>query len=81
MTGTAATQHGMMRIGKTIENNKETGTAEEAGKKTKPKDPKEEAEKAKKGTETKTLTPAKKLYTKERESEYRASQDLKRNKR
>ena len=85
MTGAKATRHGPRWNGKnilSIENNEKVETAEEAGeKKTKQKDPKEEAGRVKKETEIKKLTHTKRPYTKERESEYRASQDSKRNKR
>ena len=65
----------------TIGSHRETGTAEEAEKKTKPKDLKEEADAVKIGTETKTMILTKKPYTKESESDCRATKGLKRNKK
>ena len=54
---------------------------EETERKMKPKDPKEEVEKAEKGTGIKTMIQPKMPYLDESESEYRASQDLKKRRR
>ena len=71
MTGTVATRHGITQIGKTTANTKKmAGIAQGDGKKTRQKDLKGEAEKAKRGSKIQTMILTKKPYTKERESDY-----------
>ena len=67
MTGTVATRHGITQIGRTTVNTKKmAGTVQGDGKKTRQKDPKGEAEKAKRGSGIQTMTLTKKPYKKER---------------